>query len=291
MRMRGNSPRLLKKQHASTSSGYNFLEACQCSTTAFADGDGELTDPTDSDLPGMPPLAPGHVHVWYIRLGESWATVEALERVLSRDEQQRAARFVRREIGHRFIVARARMRQLLAAYLERDAAGLEFAYSGLGKPRLCGGELEFNLSHSNELALLAVCRGGTIGVDVEHVRPHTNFKALAKRFFAPEEVDSIEQLSEPVQLPAFFCCWTRKEAILKAVGKGLTYPLNEVVVSVLPDDRPHIIRSTDPQAAALRLFPLSPGTQYVAALAAPHDTLEVHQFRMREAGFQSEPEA
>lgn len=225
---------------------------------------------------GFPALGDRQVHVWRIPLGVGAGNVARLRSILSPDERQRADRFLKQEIGDRFVIARGSLRRVLGAYLGMAPAELEFTYSGLGKPSLTGVDLNFNLSHSHELAVLAVAQGGELGVDVEYLRPQANFKAIATRFFAPEEVDAIEQLPAEVQLRAFFSCWTRKEAILKAVGKGLTYPLNQVVVSVDPDETPTIIRATDPQAAGLKLFPIDLDDAYISALTAQSRTLEVN---------------
>ena len=148
---------------------------------------------------------------------------------LSDDEVARAERFVFDRDRHRYIAARGRMREVLARLLGTTPAELRFAYSSHGKPSLPVA-LHFNLSHSEGLAALGVSRTHELGVDVEHVRPLK--EDIAERFFSRAEVATLRALPEHEQLDAFYRCWTRKEAVVKAIGEGLSRPLDSFDVTL-----------------------------------------------------------
>jgi 4'-phosphopantetheinyl transferase len=181
------------------------------------------------------PLTRGAIGVWLVE----WPSVrlEACEALLSADERARAARFAFGRDRHCFAATRGVLRTLVGWQLEADASRLEFAYDGYGKPSLAGvwrGLLDFNVSHSGTAAVVALSRAGAVGVDVEQVRRIEDRDAIAARTFAPGEAAAIADLEEPARDRAFFTCWTRKEAFVKATGEGLSYPLDRFEVSVDP---------------------------------------------------------
>ena len=174
-----------------------------------------------------------------------------------------------------FLFCRSMLRMLIASYLGASPAELHFAYSAHGKPSLAepSGNLEFNLSHSHGMALFAFSRGRKIGVDVEHIRHDLNVQDIAGRFFSVAEQQELSQCSD--MYDAFFHCWTRKEAFVKARGEGLSCPLDSFDVSVVPQveevslrTRPDPIESEMWRLRSLNLFP-----EYAAAVAieATHD--------------------
>ncbi len=196
-----------------------------------------------------------------------------LTQLLPAEERERAARFYFQRDRNHFAAARGILRSLLGQYLNLAPGRLCFGYSPYGKPALAAaaGEppLRFNLSHSHGLALIAVTRGREIGVDVEWIRPDFATEEIAGRFFAPAEVKVMRALPPALQAEAFFNCWTRKEAFIKAHGLGLSLPLNQFEVSLAPGE-PAALLSTqfDPPAAARwRLCALEPGKGFAAALA------------------------
>ena len=164
------------------------------------------------------------------------ATCEA---ALSDDERARAARFVKPDLHRRFVAARGRLRQLLAERLHATAAELRFDYNAHGKPRLAGdlaGALEFNLSHSGEAAVAAFSSVGPVGVDIERIRTCVDHRGLARRFFSDAENRLLNDLSGDPQREAFFAIWTRKEAVIKALGVGLSLPLDRFSVGYAAED-------------------------------------------------------
>jgi 4'-phosphopantetheinyl transferase len=152
-----------------------------------------------------------------------------LRALLSPDERERAARFVFHEHRRRFIVARARLRQLLGARLGVGAETIAFRYAPAGKPALAAGhrDLRFNLAHCGDVAVYAFADGCEVGVDVERERAIEDAEAIAERVFSPAERDAC-------RARGFLYCWTRKEAFVKALGSGLSCPLTELDLSAAP---------------------------------------------------------
>lgn len=223
--------------------------------------------------PPAPVLARAEVHVWRASLELAEATWQCLFGLLSADERRRAERFYFEKHRRRFVASRALLRKVLGRYLGRDPAGLTFRYGLHGKPALAapgGAEtIDFNLTHSDERALLGVTRGRDIGVDLERLRPLANFEALARRFFAPGEAAALAEVPLPRKQEAFFNCWTRKEAFIKACGKGLAQPLDRFEVTLRPGEPARLLH-IDGSAEAARawsLQALTPCAGYTACVA------------------------
>lgn len=183
-----------------------------------------------------PPLLSDHeVHVWRGWQDVPEAALPTLLAVLSADEVQRARRFVTAQLTARFTAARGMMRHVLSGYVDRAPHALAFSYREHGKPYLGEWpELYFNLSHSHGFMVLAVSRRRDLGVDVEAIRPEVPHESIARRFFSPREVDMLFALPPQQQAHGFFNCWTRKEAYLKALGWGLSIPLDRFDVTLTP---------------------------------------------------------
>lgn len=160
----------------------------------------------------------------------------ALGELLAPGERARAARFLLPGLAAHFTVAHARLRQLLSPLLGIAPAGIEFATGAHGKPRLAGAaagaDIHFNLSHSGSFGLVGWARHHEIGVDIEAWRPMRDEAALVRRFFSAAEIAAYEALPPAQRSEGFFNCWTRKEAYVKAVGRGLTLPLDSFDVSL-----------------------------------------------------------
>jgi len=222
-----------------------------------------------SHPPDILELRPRQVDIWRISLDLQPAIVKPLDSTLSTDESQRAARFHFQKDRERYIIAHAGLRDILSRYLHCGPGQLSFFANDHGKPALNGHQLEFNLSHSGGFALIALTRECKVGVDVEYIRSEMEFESIARRFFSPNEVSELMALHPEQRKLAFFRCWTRKEAYIKAQGLGLSLPLESFDVSLTPDE-PVILRATrpDPQEAArwtLSSLEVDPG--YTAAAA------------------------
>ncbi|WP_127901935.1 4'-phosphopantetheinyl transferase family protein [Solirhodobacter olei] len=182
---------------------------------------------------------------------------------LSGDEAARAARFVRPADATAFRNARAGLRRILGAYLDRPAADLAFSYGPEGKPGLPGGPA-FNLSHSGRWAALAVTAEDIrLGIDIEAHRSVE--QDVARRFFSPAEIAALARLSGPDWIEGFFQTWTRKEAFVKALGRGLHRPLDSFDVTLGP--APRIARIAEGGEADWQMADLATGPGYAGALA------------------------
>lgn len=218
-------------------------------------------------------VATDGVDVWRVPLDAPPDRIEELTQGLSEDERARALRFYQSKDRRRFIFARAALRQILATTLQVAPDALRFGYGPQGKPRLVDGALCFNLSHSDELALVAVARGREVGVDVERMRAARDAARLARRFFARNESDALMALPPAQRLAAFYRCWTRKEAYLKARGDGLSLPLDAFEVSLDPDAPAKLLAAPD-GAGTWALCDVPAGPEYAAALAVEGAALQ-----------------
>lgn len=180
--------------------------------------------------PDSPPaLGPGEVHVWRLDLDTRGDQLPTLELLLQADETARAERFRFPEHRTRFIVCRASLRLLLARYLVVPAVRVSFTYTAHGKPELADShhsDLRFNVSHAGGWALIALTRGRSVGVDIEWMRPDVDCMEIAAQYFSAAERAALECLPHTERTRAFYACWVRKEAAIKAWGMGLSLPLD-----------------------------------------------------------------
>jgi 4'-phosphopantetheinyl transferase len=190
------------------------------------------------------------IHVWQAWLDRDAEAVKRLELTLSPDEIARANRFHFEKDKRHYIVGRGLLRELLANYLGEDPKRLEFAYGEYGKPSLAGAQassgLSFNLSHSAGLAVYAFAKNRNLGIDAERIKPDFVSEDIARRYFSPREVDDLFSLPPTERPEAFFRCWTRKEAYLKARGAGLQIPLDSFSVSLLPGQPAGFLGGVEP---------------------------------------------
>jgi 4'-phosphopantetheinyl transferase len=224
-------------------------------------------------LAHVPALGEGEVHLWRLLLDPPSWPLDVLRGYLAPDELARARQFVFERDRDQFIAARGALRAMLGHYAGCGPGEVRFGYGAHGKPFLAGspaaGELTFNLSHTRGLGLCAVARGRQLGVDVERIRPEVDILGIARSTFSPTEWARLEELSGELRLAAFYACWTRKEAYIKARGDGLSYPLDAFDVSCSPGEPAAIMRSADGPAEQHRwsLFAIDAGEGYAAALA------------------------
>lgn len=223
--------------------------------------------------PDRPRLPPGEVHVWSVSLSLPATEIRSRRQILSADERERADRFHFPRDGDRFIAARGALRSIIAKYTGEEPNEVRFRYGSHGKPYLSADPppLMFNLAHSGELALVAVAGTGELGIDVERIRPKVSEEGIAERFFSAREVNAIRSSPPASQADAFFRCWTRKEALIKAIGKGLSFGLGQFTVSVATDTPAALLDTAfDPnEARRWTLHHIDPAPGYIGALAVP----------------------
>ena len=239
---------------------------------------------------GNPPVAdqspachPGanEVHIWRLE-PEPLVDLSGYSDLLSGDEQQRAARFRFPHLTRNFIVDHGRMRLILGAYAGVAPRDLIFTFNEFGKPELAdvSASLRFNLSHTNGLSLLALCLDSPVGIDVEAVRPMNDWSDIAQSHFSQSEIAALQETAEADRQNAFFRCWTRKEAFLKAHGRGLSIPLDSFAVSLDREETPSLLECKwDPEETRRWSFvSLDLGAQFAGALAVRGKDWSVRHF-------------
>lgn len=242
-----------------------------------------------SDVAWRPPpavlgLSRDQVHIWRVRLEVAESVLAQLRATLAPDESARAARIPSFLEQDRYTAGRGALRAILGRYLDTEPRQVRFEYGPQGKPALIqasstgaprkaaqsrAAPVTFNLAHSHGLALVAVAYSREVGIDIELVQSGLAEQGIAERFFSPAEVKALRALSKDEQILAFFRCWTRKEAWVKARGQGLTVPLDHFDVSLAPGEPSARLRVAGAlnEAAAWSLCDLTPAPGYAAALA------------------------
>jgi 4'-phosphopantetheinyl transferase len=233
--------------------------------------------PMPADAAGGWMLPAGEVHVWRASLEQPVQVLDRMRRLLSPDERARAEslRFVRDRA--RFTVGRARLRELLARYVDVAPENLNFHYGEFRKPALAGGPW-FNLSHSGAVALYAFSSSAEVGIDVELDDGDFARERIAERFFSPAEVRALRLLPLEDQPRAFLACWTRKEAFIKARGDGLNLALDSFDVTLAPHLPAAVLRTAwcGEEASRWRMEDLSDRKAgYIAAVAIRGERLRV----------------
>lgn len=223
-------------------------------------------------------LPDNEVHVWQASLDAPASEAQNLRRILVEDELRRADRFRFPKDRHHFTVAHSVLRMLLGRYLNKKPEQIRFEYNKYGKPALAStvedDSLKFNLSHSGKRVLYAFVRYREVGVDVEWVHRRIDQAAqIAERYFSAQENSVFRTLPEYLKQEAFFNCWTRKEAYIKARGRGLSLPLDQFDVSCRPGEPAKLLNTRDDPQEASRwtMKELMPGPDYIAALVVEGD--------------------
>ncbi len=183
---------------------------------------------------GVFPLQWDSVHLWSVTLDRSKEETDSFAALLSEDEAERASRFSFPIRRNRFIVGRGTLRVILGQYVGTKPADLRFTYGPQGKPELVGEELRFNLSHSEGAALVAVARSRSVGIDLERVNQDVQLERIARRICSSRELAALDRVPPDKRLEAFYNAWIRKEAFVKATGKGFSLPVEQVEVSLEP---------------------------------------------------------
>lgn len=220
-------------------------------------------------------LAPTEVHLWQIHQIAPDDEILRGRSVLSPEELERADRFHFDKHRRRFIVAHAAMRTILSSYLNVSPSDVAFTYGPKGKPALSAdlepSGIRFNLSHSGDYALLGVTRNHILGVDIEFINHESGTEEIATSFFSPAEIETLQAVPDAQKAPVFFSCWTRKEAYIKAVGDGLSIPLDSFDVAFAPGARPALLRVQVPEHQFWKMYDLPAPEGYKAALVVEGD--------------------
>lgn len=229
-------------------------------------------------------LREDEVHIWRASLEQPETTIQSLRQRLAEDELAKSARFHFEKDRNHFIVAHGLLRTLLGRYLHMHPDQLHFHVNAYGKPSLDPAfheqPVNFNLSHSHKLALYAFTFRRHVGIDVEYMRPHVEFEQVARHSFSPVEQRVLHALSIEARPQAFYRCWTRKEAYIKARGMGLSLPLDLFDVSMKPGEPAALLASREDarEMGRWRFEELEVGEGYVGALVVEGDEWNIRCF-------------
>ncbi len=238
----------------------------------------------------MPPtdrtLHHDEVHVWLAEHEMFRSQIPDLHLLLNEEETKKAARFYFEKDRRRFTVTHGLLRKLLAGYTNLSPTQLSFQHNAYGKPELSTGSqkdvLHFNLSHSHDLIAYAFTYTRNVGIDIEHVRTDIEYEQLTRRYFSPSENVELQSLPFSLRQKAFFSCWTRKEAYIKARGLGLSLALDIFDVTVRPDGPVKLLASRENAQETDRwLFaslPMSP--EYAGTLIAEGHDWHMHCWQL-----------
>ncbi len=216
------------------------------------------------------------IHLWYCNFDENLKNLPYYTTLLSEDEVARSLRFKFKKDRQSYVISRGVLRVLLGKYTHEKPEQLEFAYGKQGKPGL-NSPIKFNISHSGNMAVFGFTINDEIGVDIEYIKPDVEVMHLAENFFSETEIAMLKSLPEAIQKRAFYRCWTRKEAFIKAEGSGLSFPLDQFSVSVDDDTVAKLLETkwNTNQKNNWALHSCVPKADYIAAVAV-ENSLSTH---------------
>ena len=215
-------------------------------------------------------LKKGKVILWIIDLKKGQKYIEYFKSNLSSDEVEKSDKFRFKKDCNCFIITRGVLRVLLSHYLNLNTNQIHFQYSYYGKPKLIPKyNLSFNVSHSGNFSVIGFFKGAEIGVDIEECKNDFDVLEIAQNFFSKKEIEALNQIPENQRERAFFRCWTRKEAFIKAEGSGLSFPLDKFTVSLKSDDEASLLNTywDEKEKSKWSLHAFSPYPNYLAAVA------------------------
>ncbi|MEM7103991.1 MAG: 4'-phosphopantetheinyl transferase superfamily protein [Bacteroidota bacterium] len=229
------------------------------------------------------PLKKNVIHVWKYRVSDGISSMNDHLKLLSDQEKQRADRYRFEVDRERFIISHSILRILLGHYLGQEPDQITFSFGHQQKPELRDYKrLTFNMSHSEDYAVYGYCLDYDIGIDVEYVKKDIEFEIIARQFFSEKECAALFSLEKKNLATGFFNCWTRKEAFIKAIGDGLTFPLDQFAVTLKPGKSPELteLKSAPTSLKQWSLYAFSPREDYIGACAVngPVSTVNYFQF-------------
>ncbi len=230
-------------------------------------------------------LSEGEIHVWSANLDIQKEVSDIYWSVLSVDEKERANRFRFVKDKTHYIAARGILRHLLGQYLNENPKRLQFQYSDYQKPFLeHQSEMEFNVSHSGSYGLFVFTIKNSIGIDIEYTQRPIEVAAVASRFFSKKEAEKLLALPISTHQEAFYNCWTRKEAIIKAIGQGLSFPLDQFEVTLAPNSEAELLATywDEAEVGQWEMRSFVPAPNYIGALAIRTKIESIQYFKWEE---------
>lgn len=219
------------------------------------------------------------VEIFQYQLSNVDLDLKQAHRFLDEDEQRRADRIIVEPARKSFILSHALLRETLAVYLDIKPKNIHYAYNRFGKPALPNNPMHFNLSHSGDRVLIGLCESAAVGVDIEFHKDIPDYEELAARFFSRAEQAAISALPDEERLNGFYRVWTRKEAYLKMLGRGVSFGLSKFCVDIKPDGMDNLISTDEDESHIKKCYLGSINAQfgYSAALCVPNlSTLSIN---------------
>jgi 4'-phosphopantetheinyl transferase len=230
-------------------------------------------------------LREGEVQLWRADVTNTEAWSRSFE-VLSEDERIRADDYRFDSDRYRFMARRSLLRHLIASYLTTEPKEIRFQYGSFGKPSIDIGtstpKLHFNLSFSGDRVMYAFSLGRRVGIDIERIRPIADSEQVAKRHFSTQELDLLRRARPSQWIHAFLGVWTRKEAVVKALGMGFGLPLDSFGVVEREDHQYEIVGGVR-NARRCRIIPVDAGTGFIAALCVDGPEFSLASYTLAEA--------
>lgn len=226
-------------------------------------------------------LGDDEVHIWRADLDDPQHDRAVLFSTLTADEVARAERFVFTHHRQLFVVARGLLRTILARYTGVAPSALRFGYTAQGRPFLSipnWAALDFNLSHSGHLALVALTQRRRVGVDIEEIREAVDYQRIAAEVFSTTERQALSATPDPLRREAFFAGWTRKEAFVKALGGGLGIPLDSFDVTLDPDKSPTLLRAGSHAVGMWTMYAPRVADGYAAAVVVEGQSAQLRLY-------------
>lgn len=213
------------------------------------------------------------IHIWKVCIDKYLSESSQYLNIISQDELERSARFCAHKDQASYVTSRGILRKILSRYLLIAPNKIKFNYNNYGKPYLCPtnkiNDITFNVSHSGSLVLYVVARNRDVGIDVEEMCHVDNYEKISEMLFSHEENTKLKHYAPHERLEAFYKCWTSKEAIAKAIGQGLSYPLHTLSVSLDPSKTSDTIKIDDNllNSKKWHLFTINPEPNYKASFS------------------------
>lgn len=217
------------------------------------------------------------IHIYRSVLEKHKPELKRFEVILSSDELEKANRYKFENDRNNYIVCRAILRNIIGSYLSLDPSEVTFSYSEKGKPYIKGNNIKFNLAHSKGFAVYAFALENEIGIDVEYLKAIPDAIKIAERYFSEYEIDELKKTDTAKIENLFFICWTRKEAFIKAIGEGLSYPLTDFSVPLKPGEEPKLLRikNNSCEVQNWSLYNIDVIRNYTSALAVKSGELKI----------------
>ena len=217
------------------------------------------------------------IHIYQSSLDTPLISSDSLKKLLSQDEIDRAQRFKFEKLRTHFITGRGILRIILGNYLNQTPESIKFSYADKGKPFIKDSSLKFNLAHSGGRVVYAFTEENEVGIDLEIIKEMKDASEIAKHYFSRSEIEDLEKVGEDNINKAFFNCWTSKEAFIKTIGDGLSYPLANFSVTLKPGEKPKIlwIKDKTDEVNHWSLFRINTEENYISTLAIKAKEAEI----------------